>query len=124
MDPREYELIALSHVISRYRLTGELPSIGGKPFNLDDFKQTLFAGVKTSDSDTDININIEKVENTVVDCDNEQDTIKESAEQAIEEIKQEPNIEVTEPEPVKEEKSTISGKLFQFFSKDGKNESQ
>ena len=61
MDAREFELIALGHVISRYRLTGQLPNIGGKPFSLDDFKQYLFAGV---DTDSDINININNVEST------------------------------------------------------------
>jgi hypothetical protein len=127
MNPQDYELIALSHVLARYRISGELPTINGQPFNIDNFKQAIFNGV---DTNTDININIEKVENTVVDCDNEHDTIPESAEQAIEEIKQEPvpeipvpEIKVTESEPVKEEKSSISGKLFQFFTKDGKNDS-
>jgi hypothetical protein len=127
MNPQDYELIALSHVLARYRISGELPAINGQPFNINNFKQALFNGVST---DTDININIEKVENTVVDCDNEQDTIPESAEQALEEIKQEPvpetsvpEIKLTDSEPVKEEKSSISGKLFQFFTKDGKNES-
>jgi len=120
MNPQDYELIALSHVLSRYRISGELPAINGQPFNIDNFKQVLFNG---TDTDTDININIEKVENTVVDCDNEQDIIPEPIEQALEEITQTPTVETTDTEPAKEEKTSISGKLFQFFNKDGKNES-
>lgn len=59
MDSREFELIALGHVISRYRLTGQLPSINGKPFSIADFKQHLFSGV---DCDSDVNINVNNVD--------------------------------------------------------------
>ena len=142
MDPREYELIALSHVISRYKITGELPTINGQPFNLNEFKSQLFAGVSGYDPDININIDTVKMENTVVDCDNEHEQETKPAEPVPTEtvaVQAEPATVPADPAPVEEpisppaetnqetpspEKSTISGKLFQFFSKDNKNESQ
>lgn len=135
MDPREYELIALSHVISRYKITGELPTINGQPFNLNEFKSQLFAGVSGYDSDININIDTVNMENTVVDCDNEHEQntnnsvpVTEPIESAntvaeVLDIKDEAVLpdnkdsKLTSPE-----KSTIGGKLFQFFAKDNKDE--
>ena len=127
MNPQDFELIALSHVLTRYRLTGELPSINGQPFDMKEFKSQLFAG---TNYDPDININIDTVnmENTVVDCDNEQEQ-KQETETAQVQTEAAPVVEevTNHPEQSQEsnspEKSTISGKLFQFFSKDNKNES-
>ena len=121
MDPREYELIALGHVLARYKIQGELPDIGGKPFDLNEFKQQLFAGVDTGD--TDINVNIEKVENTVVDCDNEHEHNEKVPEQIEEPAQKEESKSEETQETVSSDKPSIGGKLFQFFSKDSKNES-
>lgn len=139
MDPREYELIALGHVLARYRIQGGLPNIEGKPFDLNDFKAKLFAGINP---DTDVNINIEnlKTENTIVEqCDEEHHihthgNVHVAAE--VPEVNLDQNIpsEITATAninaaniqlPATEsststttEKSSITGKLFQFFSKD------
>lgn len=144
MDPREYELIALSHVITRYKITGELPAINGQPFNLNEFKTQLFAGVPNYDSDININIDTVNMENTVVDCDNEHEhhSVGSAAESTpvtepvIEPVTETTNTqeEISSPKPNDEieptsqeqstgpEKSSISGKLFQFFAKDNKDE--
>lgn len=141
MDPREYELIALSHVITRYKITGELPAINGQPFNLNEFKTQLFAGVPDYDSDININIDTVNMENTVVDCNNEHEhhSVESTAESTP---VTEPVTETTNTnqeisssvltdsvpadviESISPEKSSISGKLFQFFAKDNKDESK
>lgn len=137
MNPREFELIALEHVLARYRITGELPTINGQPFDLDQFKQQLSAGVNV---DPDINVNIDTVKNEIVECDNEShhsavDTAEESkpvendntekvAEKVTEPVAE--SVPATETEsvaqPTPEEStsqntSTVAGKLFQFFNK-------
>lgn len=128
MDPREYELIALSHVISRYKITGELPTINGQPFNLNEFKSQLFAGVSGYDSDININIDTVNMENTVVDCDNEHEQPSQAVEPDSQPAPDQDQTTVdsnTTPEinnSINSEKSSISGKLFQFFTKDNKNE--
>jgi len=127
MDPRDFELIAMSHLLSRYRLTGQLPNINGQPFDLNEFKRYLSAGVATSD--TDVNVNIEKVENTVVDCDNENEHDKpvEVSNNIVADnatVDNSPTIgpapiqSNTAPEITEVEKTGIGGKLFQFFNKD------
>lgn len=76
LDSREFELIALGHVLSRYRITGQLPKIQGNPFDLGQFKTMLLNGVTAMDN-TDINININSVNTesnvTIIneDCDHE-----------------------------------------------------
>lgn len=130
MNPQDFELIALSHVLTRYRLTGELPTISGQPFDIKNFKTQLFAGVPDYNPDININIDTVKMENTVVDCDNEHEQKSEPvATVATVATQDEPPVaEPTPPEPSQEsiipEKSSIGGKLFHFFSKDNKNDSQ
>lgn len=116
MNSREFELIALGHVLSRYRASGTLPTIGGKPFNINDFKARLSAGVE----DADININIQNLETesnvTIVDHDCNNET-PESAEPAHEE--HQPlvtNASITS-ESVPEKSITAAGKLFDYFSR-------
>lgn len=128
MDPRDFELIAMNHLLSRYRLTGQLPNINGQPFDLNEFKRHLSTGV--ADSDTDINVNIEKVENTVVDCDNENEqdkSIEVSNNNIVTADVTEDNSPIIEPaliqsntapEVTEVEKTGIGGRLFQFFNKD------
>lgn len=133
MDPREFELIAISHVLARYRATGVLPNINGEPFDLAKFKAHLSAGI-----DTDVDVAI--IKNTIVNEDDDQCQHDGTKPSAIAEPEQ-PKPERTEPEPEpvastgqeepeqapteqKEEptqeksSSTLGGKLFQFFNKD------
>lgn len=129
MNSRDFELIALGHVLTRYRLTGELPNINGQPFNLDLFKQKL----SDSDDGPDININIETVntesdvtiiDNDTVECQDEhhhndpasetppasdqEPTTSESPENSTPDTNQNNNNNSLSP----------SGRLFQYFNRD------
>ncbi len=129
MDPREFELIAMSHVLARYRATGILPNINGEPFDLDKFRAHLSAGI---DTDTDVDVAI--IKNTIIneddDCEHNktepagsaepeqpnpepvENTAQEEPEQAHTEQKEEQTQENSNP--------IFGGKLFQFFNKDSR----
>lgn len=130
MDPREFELIAIGHVLARYRATGTLPNINGEPFDLAKFKSHLSAGIDT-DTDTDIDIAI--IQNTIVDDDCEHDKTEPSATVAEPEQPKPESVTATEQEQPKQEPTEqkeeptqesinpmFGGKLFQFFNRDGK----
>jgi len=135
MRSRDHQLIALSHVLFRYRLTGELPNIDGKPFDLDLFKSKLFSGT-TSDSDLDVNININTlktesnvtiVENQTIDCDHDdQPKIVPETAQSPSNTNNTNNtnnsVDENKTEPVEDKKVEkelgVGGKLFQYFNKD------
>ena len=132
MKSQDHQLIALSHILFRYRLTGELPNIDGKPFNLEDFKSKLFSGISI-DSDSDINININSinsesnvtvVENQTVECNEEHSQSQEkTTDPEISTSKEEHSQsqeKTTDPEisTSNEKNSSVGGKLFQFFSRD------
>ena len=133
MNQQDFELIALEHVLTRYRLTGELPSINGQPFNINEFKSQLFAGTSYQGTDVNINIDTVKMENTVVDCDNDEEQKTEPAADNTIAV-EDPNAEASVVEPAistvdteQKPESTapsIGGKLFQFFAKDKGNEPQ
>jgi hypothetical protein len=130
MDPREFELIAIGHVLARYRATGTLPTINGEPFNLDKFKSHLSAGV---DPDTDTDIDVAIINNTIINEDDdkecEQSNIKSAVVAEPEQPKPE-SVAVTEQEQPKQEHTkqeeptqestnpNFAGKLFQFFNRD------
>lgn len=121
MNPRDFELIALSHILSKYRISGELPSIDGKPFNLNEFKTKLFAGVPNYDPDININIDTVKMENTVVDCDDNNHNSEEHKTENTPAAEIKPDTETdtnTNTADISSEKTSIGGKLFQFFAKD------
>jgi hypothetical protein len=126
MRSRDHQLIALSHVLFRYRLTGELPNIDGKPFDLDLFKSKLFSGT-TSDSDLDVNININTlktesnvtiVENQTIDCDHDDQSKNVSETTPVpNNTVDENNTDTVEDKKVEKELG-VGGKLFQYFNKD------
>lgn len=124
MNPREFELIALEHVLARYRITGELPTINGQPFDINQFKQQIIAGVATGD--TDINVNIDTVNNEIVDCQEHENastnstTDSETVESAISDVTPETTASTSDApltQPTDENKKSVAGKLFQFFNK-------
>ena len=117
MKSQDHQLIALSHILFRYRLTGELPNIDGKPFNLDDFKAKLFAGATSDDMDININIdtlktesNVTIIENQTVDCDEHEHRHESSHKQEEEPTKEPEKSNLDAPAP--------SGKLFSYFNRD------
>lgn len=126
MDPREFELIAIGHVLARYRATGMLPNINGEPFDLAKFKSHLFAG---TEHETDVDVAI--IKNTIVneDDDCEHNNSEPAAAAAPEQPKSDP-VEITaqesesneSPEEQQQENPNplFGGKLFQFFNKDSR----
>lgn len=131
MDPREYELIALGHVLARYRIQGELPNIEGKPFDLNEFKSRLFTGVPTG-TNTDVDVAI--IQNTIVNEDDQCDNKNEPTTAPVNDgaTEQSPVVESTvEEKPIEETSAEntnvpvstnpfLGGKLFDFFNKDKK----
>jgi len=126
MKSQDHQLIALSHVLFRYKLTGELPNIDGKPFNLNDFQAKLFQGTGyQSDSDINININtlqtesnVTIVENQTIDCEHT-DQIQ-NASDTTQSLDNNSNTNNTTVDGKKE--TEVGGQLFQYFNKDN-NES-
>lgn len=126
MKSQDHQLIALSHVLFRYKLTGELPNIDGKPFNLDDFKTKLFQGTGY-EPDSDINININTlqtesnvtiVENQTIDCDHADQSKNVSETTPVpNNTVDENNTDTVEDKKVEKELG-VGGKLFQYFNKD------
>lgn len=126
MNSREFELIAVSHILTRYRLTGELPNINGQPFNINDFRAKLFAGV---DNDQDININIDTlktesnvtiIENTECTEDHRHEptvTASETPKVLEPTVNNDPPAQPAEQKPA-EEPLSPSGRLFQYFNRD------
>ena len=129
MDPREYELIALGHVLARYRIQGELPNIDGKPFNINEFKTRLFSGV---DIGTTPDVDVAIIQNTIVDndCDHNNEPtaapVNDGATEqppAVESKVEETPVEDTPVEDTNTPTSTnpfLGGKLFDFFNRDKK----
>ena len=122
MDPREYELIALGHVLARYRIQGELPNIEGKPFDLTEFKSRLFSGIAPS-TDTDVDVAI--IQNTIVNEDNdneEQKPVEDTTTEQPQPAEPTPTVETpAESTPVTGSTNPfLGGKLFDFFNKDKK----
>lgn len=125
MNSRDYELIALGHVLTRYRLTGQLPNIDGRPFNLEDFKAKLFAGLDDTDVDVNINVdnvnteaNVTVVENNTINCDDEShnhsETQSDEVDQPSDETDQSENL--SEPSQTEESDNSITGgRLFQYL---------
>ena len=126
MNSRDFELIAVSHVLTRYRLTGELPNIDGRPFNINDFRAKLFAGV---DDDQDININIDtlKTESNVTIIENTEctedhthrPTVTASETPEVSEAATNNNQSAAQVEQKPtQEPSLPGGRLFQYFNRD------
>ena len=118
MNSRDFELIALGHVLTRYRLTGALPNINGQPFELSAFKEKLFQGVN-SDSDININIDTLKTESNVTIVDNcEHDTPTASAvppAQTEPPVEEKNNNTETPANTVTDNNTGPGGRLFQYF---------
>lgn len=119
MDSRELELIALTQLISRYRVgvTEENEQI-----DLPELKSQLVAGVPVDDPDIEINIgnlstesNVTIVEQTVEDDEHHNDEHHNTP--TNEQEHQEP-----EQPPSDQLKESLGGRLFKFF-KDNKNDS-
>lgn len=122
MNSRDFELIALGHVLTRYKLTGTLPNIDGQPFDLSAFKEKLFQGVNT-DSDININIDTLKTESNVTIVENECHDDHQASEPApvaaeVSEVKDDKNDTSTQEQKPEETPASPSGRLFQYFNRD------
>lgn len=111
MNHRDFELIALGHVLTRYRLSGDLPKIDGKPFNLNEFRSKILTGI----DDSDININIDTLQTesnvTIIenDCDHDHENANPQNNATV-------SSEISLEQPA-DKSTTATGKLFDYFTR-------
>lgn len=116
MDSRELELIALTQLISRYRVGVSEES----RLDLSEIKTQIAASAPIDDTDVEINIGNLSTESNVTIVEQTVDSDEHKHEHCNESTKeQEP--QSPEQTPTEKPKETLGGRLFKYF-KDDKNE--